>query len=157
MKGGIGMPYIIKEKTLAILPFNKGSIIYEYYSEPIKSNDCPYQIININCYLNNSSLEGRQKASSYLIGTIYKPPIVLDETKNIIIIPTHSANNKACCWVVLNNILNYHSKNNNKTIIEFKNNQKLEININYQKFDKQVLRATRLESALRGRNHKKCL
>ena len=44
----------------------------------------------------------------------------------------------------------------NVTII-FKNGQKLNLNVCYANFDKQVLRATRLESSLRGRKHKKYL
>ena len=39
----------------------------------------------------------------------------------------------------------------------FKNDQKLELDLCYTNFDKQVLRATRLESSLRSRKYKKYL
>ncbi len=155
LKGGKIMPYRITLKTNALLVNQKGTRIIEenrifMTSEPL------INIISDNCFNYGSSFEGRQKGSTYLLGTSYKPPIILNEVDDLILIPTHSVRNKSCAWIILNNILNY-SPNGKKTTIEFKNNNKIDVNVSYNVFDKQVLKATRLESILRGRNNQKYL
>lgn len=150
------MPYLIKENTYALIPSGKKTKAIESEHSLI-INETPVDVVSKNCYLNGSTLEGRQKGSSYLIGTSYKPPIIINDYNNIILIPTHSVRNKDCMWVNLNNILNYYQNDSNNVILEFKNHKKIVLNVSFSKFDKQVLRATRLESALRGRNNQKYL
>lgn len=150
------MPYIINDKTLALLPLGKKTKILEWDKDFIVEESI-INIIEHNCILNGSTLEGRRKGSSYLIGASYKPPIIIDEMKRIILIPTHSNKNPNCKWFILDNILKYYLNTSNKVVVMFKNNQKLELDLCYANFDKQVLRATRLESSLRGRKYKKFL
>lgn len=150
------MPYIINEKTLALLNQAKQTKILELKGEIIV-DEAVNKILEYNCNINGSTFEGRRKASSYLIGASYKPPIIIDEVKEIILIPTHSNKNPNCNWIVLQNIQKYYVNLHNHITIIFKNGQKLNLNICYANFDKQVLRATRLESSLRGRKHKKYL
>ncbi len=150
------MPYVINDKTLALLPEQKQTKILEM-DKKILSPDSINKIIEYNCNLNASTLEGRRKGSTYLIGVSYKPPIIINESKGIILIPTHSSKNPNCMWFNLSNIWKYGLNNKHNVTIIFKNHQKLEINLCYYVFDKQVLRATRLESSLRGRNNKKYL
>ena len=144
------MSYKITKKTYALIS-NKDTtkVIEEEHIENIR-DEC-VNIINENCFHYGSSLEGRQQGSDY------KPPIILNEHENIILIPTHSIRNNKCCWLVLDKILNYYPTLKNCTQIEFINNQKIDIPLSYTVFDKQVLRATRLESILRGRNVQKYL
>ena len=156
MKGGIGMPYIINENTVALLPNGKKTKILELNQERLLEESIS-KILEYNCNINGSTFEGRRKGSSYLIGVSYKPPIIVDEIKRIILIPTHSSKNPNCSWFVLENILKYYLNKNHQVTILFKNNQKIELNICYANFDKQVLRATRLESAISGRKHIKNL
>lgn len=150
------MSYIIKKETLAIIPHGKKSKIIEE-KHNIIINELTAEIVEKNCYLNGSTLEGRIKGSSYLLGSNYKPPIIINDSLNIILIPTHSIRNKNCNWINLINMLHYSPTNDKKVLIEFINNHKLVIDISYNIFDKQVLRATRLESALKGRNYQKYL
>ena len=152
MKGGIGMPYIIKEKTLALIPYGSKTHVLEYSNDEMIEEPL-LQILEHNCILSGSTLEGRRKGSSSLIGANYKPPIVIDEVKKLMLIPTHSHRNPKCIWLVLQNILNYQIKNNQKVTVAFKNNQKIDLEISYSIFDKQVLRAARLQSALKGRKY----
>ena len=150
------MPYIINEKTLALLPDGKNTKILEYAREKI-IEETTSKIIEYNCNLNGSTFDGRRKGSSYLIGASYKPPIIIDEVKRIILIPTHSSKNPNCSWLLLENILKYNLNNQKAVRVIFKNQQKIDLKICYTNFDKQVLRAMRLESALRGRKHTKNL
>ena len=98
------MPYIITEKTLALLPIDKKTRVLEWEKDFIIEEKI-IQIIEHNCILNGSTLEGRRKGSSYLIGASYKPPIIIDEMKRIILVPTLSNKNPNCKWFVLDNIL----------------------------------------------------
>ncbi|MCM1053070.1 MAG: competence protein ComK [Ruminococcus sp.] len=147
------MPYTITPKTLALISNGKKTKVYEL-NKNIIVNENINPIISSNCLLNGSTFEGRQKATSYLTGITYKPPIVLDNHHEIILIPTHSTRNTSCSWINLTNILNYYPSKKG-VIVEFRNKKKIYINISFNVFDNQVLRATRLESSLRGRNNKK--
>lgn len=150
------MPYVINENTIALLPLGKKTKIIEEDKEIISEKSIN-KIIDYNCNLNGSTFEGRRKASSYLIGATYKPPIILDEIKELILIPTHSSKNTNCVWFLSQNILKYHLNKDNKVTVIVKNGQTIDLNIGYTNFDKQVLRATRLETSLRSRKYKKHL
>lgn len=156
MKGGIGMPYIINEKTLALFPNGKKTKVMEWNKEFLLEESIT-KMLEYNCNLNGSTFEGRRRGSSYLIGSSYKPPIIMDEIKSLILIPTHSSKNPLCKWFILENIQKYFLNRHNRLTIIFKNNQKIELDICFANFDKQVLRAIRLESSLRGRKSKKYL
>ena len=150
------MSYIITNRTYAILPSGqKTKIIEEKHN--FTKNVVPTDLIRNNCNINGSTLEGRIKGSSFLVGTKYKPPIIINDSKNIILIPTHSIRNPNWSWINLIALLHYKPYAENKVQIEFINNKKIVINISYSIFDKQVLRATRLESALKGRIYQKYL
>lgn len=150
------MSYIITNSTLAIISKGKKTKVVEE-KQSILLNEMIANLIERNCYINGSTLEGRLKGSSYLLGSSYKPPIVINDSENIILIPTHSIRNKDCNWINLTTLLHYSPTDNNKVLIEFKNNKKIILNTSYNIFDKQVLRATRLESALKGRIYQKYL
>lgn len=150
------MPYIIKNKTLALIPEGQGTKILEFNKEIIEKKK-PLNIVEYNCFINGSSLDGRRNASSYLIGAGYKPPIVLNEREKMILVPTSSYRNYKCIWLVLNNILRYSITKNNQVLVTFKNDQKLQLGISYYIFDRQILRATRLESVIRSSKSKKYL
>lgn len=146
------MAYKINENTLAILPEKNKSKVYEgnynfNYKEKV------LELVDRNCCFNGSNLVGRQKGSSYLLGSNYKPPIIINEINNLILVPTHSVRNKECSWIMLHNLLTYKKISNEKTLIEFKNGKKIAIKCSFNKFDRQIIRATRLESILRGRNN----
>lgn len=150
------MPYIINKNTQALIPMGNHTKILEK-NKMIIIKDIPVNIVAANCILNGSTLEGRQNGSGSLLGSNYKPPIVINNSKEIILIPTHSSRNKSCVWINLSEIAYYRKNINNQTTIEFLNKHKIEINVSFNIFDKQVLRATRLESAIRGRNNQNFL
>ena len=133
------MSYVINKNTLALIPNGRFTKIMEKDNTFIIPNFI-ISLIDNNCQINGSNLKGRQKGSAYLLGTYYKPPIILNEIDYLILIPTHSERNNKCIWLNLYNI-----------------QKSLELNLSFSKFEKQLLKATRLESILRGRNHQKNL
>ena len=148
--------YEINSDTLAIIPKSENeSIVYESDNKYIVKESVD-KIMEDSCKYFGSSLVGRQKGTESLIGVSYKAPIIVEETKNIIFFPTCSPRIKSCNWISLNNLERYYSKNQ-KIVLEFKNKQKIMLNLSFGVIDNQILRATRLEAVLRGRKMQKML
>lgn len=142
--------YEINEKTLAIVPLsNLKTKIFED-TDVFTINIPAIKIMEDSCQFFGSSLLGRQKGTTRLIGVSHKAPIIIEESKEIIFFPTSSPRKNMCSWISLKNIDRYYTKNKS-VCIKFKNNIQLELNISYGIVDNQILRATRLESVLRSR------
>ncbi len=143
------MNYEINKDTLAILPGEKGSKVMEIDND-YEVDFTPYEVMEHSCIYFGSSLDGRLNGTKSILGTIYKSPIMVEESKNIIFFPTKSPNLESNVWVSLNNIKDYE-RDKEGTKIEFKNNKQIIVDIPYLSFENQVLRATRLESIFRKR------
>lgn len=147
--------YEINTETLALINEKDKTKVYEkdnvFYVD--KSAN---KIMEDSCEYFGSSLAGRQRGTFNLIGVTHKSPIIVEETKEIIFFPTVSPRLKNCNWISLNNIERYYNEKG-KVVIIFKNGQKLELSTSYGIVDNQILRATRLESVLRGRKRAKKL
>lgn len=146
------MNYEINNKTLAVLPLseNKCRVVEaenEYYI-PLNT----FEVIEHSCKYFGSSYLGRFQGSNSLIGIKYKTPIIIEETEDVIFFPTHSPKNKECMWISLSSIKKYYPNNiPNSTIIEFKTNDKLELNVSYNVINNQILKATRLKLLIQDR------
>lgn len=139
--------YEINSATLAIVPLNNEvSKVYEEEQEYIikKSSN---SIIKENCEFYGSSYDGRCIGTRNLTGIKTKYPIIIEESRNIIFFPTCSVRNKQSTWIALNKIKTIN-KNKEKSQIEFKNNEILELNISLYSLENQVIRATMLKSKL---------
>ena len=141
------MDYEINRSTLAIIPIDeKTSKIYEESEEYI-INKSANSIIKENCEYYGSSYEGRCIGTKALTGIKAKCPIIIEESRNIIFFPTSSIRNKQSSWIALNKIKNYSSYNN-KSKINFKNDEKLLLDISFYSLENQICRATILKSKL---------
>lgn len=147
--------YEINSDTLALINDNEKTKVYENNSIFIVDKSAN-KIMEDSCEYFGSSLSGRQKGTFNLIGVTHKSPIIVEETKEIIFFPTVSPRLKECSWISLNNIEKYYHEGK-KVIIIFKNGQQIELKTSYGIVDNQILRATRLESVLRGRKKSKIL
>lgn len=141
--------YEINEDTLAIIPFENKSKVYED-NEVYIINKSVHSIMEDSCEYFGSSLKGRQKGTTSLIGVTHKTPIIVEESKEIIFFPTASPRLNTCSWISLNNLKKYQ-KESQKIKVQFNNNKEIILDISYGIIDNQVLRATRLESTLRKR------
>ena len=151
IKGGEKLieDYEINERTLAIVPFEEKSKVYEEDNVYIVDKDV-HTIMEESCEYFGSSLEGRQKGTTSLLGITHKTPIIIEESKEIIFFPTSSPRLSNCSWVSLNNLDSY-KKSGGNIKLKFNNNEEVELKTSYGIIDNQVLRATRLESMLRKR------
>ena len=146
------MNYEINEETLAILPVDgTKSKIIELNQEYI-IDDNPYQVMEHSCEYFGSSLNGRLVGSKNMLGSIYKVPVLVEESRNLIFFPTQSPILEDNSWISLNKIVNY-KKVDDKTMITFKNDKNLIVDIPFLSIQNQIYRATRLESVLRNRKN----
>lgn len=142
--------YFINEDTLILVPGNKNRTkIYD--KEGIyEINTNILNIVEKSCNYYGSSFEGRCTGSKSILNMNYKLPIIIDEVKEVIMLPTSSPSNSNCYWICLNNIEDYYKKGD-KIVIEFMNKTTFEFKISYYSIENQILRATLLLTKLRKR------
>lgn len=146
------MNYEINRDTIMIIPINdKKSRIIETNSDYVVDSNA-YSIMERSCLYFGSSYEGRLLCSKDILGSIYKAPIVVEESRNIIFFPVKSSIVNENIWVSMNNLVSYN-KHEKKTIITFKKDKQILLDIPYFTIDNQVLRSTLLESVIRRRKN----
>lgn len=143
--------YEINYETLLIMPFNNGkSKIYEFDREFI-INRISNDIINDSCLFFGSTLEGRREAVKNILGIDLKVPILIEDTRNIIFFPTANCIHKNAIWISYQNLLKYHKFDEFSTVLCFRNNKQITVNVRYNIIDNQVIRCMKLESLLNKR------
>lgn len=145
--------YEINDKTIALYSLTNKTRVYEE-DRSFVVDALASEIMEDSCSYFGSSLEGRKKGTHNLIGVSYKAPIIVEESNDMIFFPTTSPKVKSCSWLRFNKIKRYYYKNNH-LVVEFKNGDKILLNISYDMINNQILRATRLESVLRERKIQK--
>ncbi len=145
--------YEINTETLALISLKNKTEVFEE-NDHFFIDKVANEIMESSCEYFGSSLSGRQKGTERLIGVSYKAPVIVEETEEMIFFPTESPRNDSCSWISLQKI-NKYFRCGEKMVIEFKNGSKVVLDLSYGKLDNQVLRATRLESVLRGRKSNK--
>lgn len=144
--------YEINNGTLALVPTRDGKTkVYETDDEFI-INKRVYQVMEESCQYFGSSLMGRQAGSKNILGSSYKVPVVIDETRDIIFFPTSSPLLDSCEWIGLKDIKEIVKKDK-KTIIIFDNNKEIIVDIPYLSIQNQIMRATRLNAVLKKRKN----
>ena len=140
--------YEINVETLLIVPFEKEkSKIYEVDGEYIV-NLPPLEIIRNSCLYFGCTYDGRREAIKSMIGVDMKVPIIIEDTRNIIFFPTSSCINKDAIWISYQNLLKYSKLNDYSTVLYFKNNKSVNVDIKYNLIDNQVIRCIKLENLL---------
>ncbi len=151
VKGGFSLEldsYELNFETLLIVPYGKGkSKVFEFDGEFIVKMS-PLNIIKNSCLYFGSSYEGRKEGTKSLIGVDMKVPIVIEDSRNIIFFPTSSCVNISSIWISYQNLLKYSKVNEFSTMLYFKNNKHLKVDIRYNLIDNQVIRCIKLESLL---------
>ncbi len=146
--------YEINESTNALIPLteNKTKVIEDYRSCEI--NKKTLKIVDESCKYFGSSYQGRFEGAKKMLGPkIYKAPIIVEESKEMIYFPTGSSRAADCAWFSLKKVKNVERKGYN-TLVEFQSNQKIEVKISFESFQNQLLRASYLSTILRERKQK---
>ena len=144
--------YTINENTLALMPLGKKkTVIYENHDCYIIDEKIS-KIMDKNCEYNGSSLEGRLKGSYSLTGYNYKAPIIIAEDKNLVFFPTCSPRLRECSWINVGNINKIYNKDD-KCLVEFLNDECLEIDSSYRIIQNQYLKSLSLKNAFKNRKN----
>ena len=144
------MKYEINDETLAVMSFDehKTRIIEE--GEDYVVNDVPYSIMENSCRYFGSSLEGRLLGSKDMLGSIYKAPIIVEETRNMIFFPTEALNSSSVSWISYKKIRNVE-KYGRKTKIVFNNGETVVVDCPYFSIKNQIFRCNMLDTISRNR------
>lgn len=144
--------YEINEDTIAVIPieYNKTKIIEKDNEYLIEKN--AYSIMDESCNYYGSTYKGRLNAAKKILNCAYKLPILVEESQNIIFFPTKSSLEEDCCWINFNYI-KFVEKKDNKSLIKFKNDKDLLLNISKLSIDNQIIRSTRLCYILQQRKN----
>lgn len=143
--------YVINYETLLIMPYeNDKSKVYEY-DEIFIVNMNVMDIIKNSCLFFGSSLDGRKEGTKHLISCEMKVPIIVEDSGLLIFFPTGSYRNKSNIWISYNNILNYSKIDSNHTMIFFKENNNISINVKYNILDNQIIRCIKLDAVFNKR------
>ena len=145
------MNYEINEGTLAIIPSEKQSKIYEDNREYFIKNT-PYEIMDNSCKYYGSSYEGRKEGTKAILNVSYKVPIIVDSGRNLIFFPTNSPSAEDCCWLSLKNIKEVREEDYNTTLIIFNNGVSISLPVSKRTMENQIFRASRLDLIMRDRN-----
>lgn len=142
--------YEINSSTIAIIPINKNlsRIIEDENIYMIKKSTL--EIIDESCKYFGSSYSGRHEGTKKLTGVNYKSPIIVEETRELIFLPTSSPRFDNCTWISLKKIEEFNKYQKTAKII-FKNGYELIVDISYGSLENQILRSTLLESVIRNR------
>lgn len=142
--------YEINGSTLAIIPIAKHkSRVFEVDNEIIV-NKSAREIIDDSCKYFGSSYNGRFEGTKKILGVSYKSPIIIEESREIIFFPTTSPRNSNCSWISLNNIEDYLKKDE-RTLVNFKNGNTLDLEVSLGSFENQMIRSMRLANILKRR------
>ncbi len=142
--------YEITNRTLAVIGQDKttSKVIdgdLEYY---IKKNI--KNIIDDSCKYYGSSYIGRIEGTKKIIGQNSKPPIIVEESNELIIFPITSPRKDDCIWINLLQLKNITPNAKNAKLI-FNNDKVLELEISYYSLKKQLMKATLLQTILNKR------
>lgn len=107
-------------------------------------------IIDNSCRFFGNSLTDRIKSTNRLINIKSKPPIVVEETRNIIFFPLKSTREKNNIWISFNNLDKY-IKDDNNTVLKFKSGKKIILKFSYYIIDNQVTRSLILDYEINER------
>ena len=146
--------YEINDETLAIVPDDIWNSIVVEDNCNYEVERKPLEIIDYSCKYFGSSYPGRKEGSKDILNSSYKLPILVEDTRNLVFFPTTSPVDNDCSWISLKNIKEYRRLNNLQTEVEFKNGKIITVDISYNSFNNQVMRASRLESITRNRREK---
>ena len=144
------MKYEINDETLAIIPYSDTKTKVIEVNDEYVVDSTPYSIMEHSCESFGSSLMGRVNGTRSILGSIYKTPIFVEESKKLIFFPTEAIDSANVSWVSYRNISNVE-KFNNKSIVKFNNGSVVIIDCPYFSIRNQIFRCNMLESISNSR------
>lgn len=142
--------YEITNKTCALISVSENETEIIELGNKFTIEQKIIDILKNSCEFYGCTLEGRIKGSKLQLGTKYKVPIIIENTREIIFFPTSSPRIENCSWISLKNIKDYKEYAYGTTI-QFNDGNKLNIPISLESLEHQIFKATKLMLISRNR------
>ncbi|MFI3260778.1 MAG: competence protein ComK [bacterium] len=139
--------YILNNNTCAVIATYSGCTIIDNKGNTLLEERA-YNLLKYNCEHYGCSYNDRVTDSKSLLNASYKLPIVINDKDNFIMFPTSSFRCDSCSWINIGMVDKYYQQRKNKTVVIFKNKQKIILDISYFILEKQIMRASRMISLL---------
>ena len=139
--------YIFNKNTIAVLKSKKKTIIIDVDNIRVINKNIN-KIINNNCLLYGSSLNGRKEYARVILNKTYKLPIFIND--NIMLLQINSIRDKNCLFIVLNKFINYKIINNN-LLIELANYNYLLSNLSANSFEKIIINGIKINNKIKSK------
>lgn len=148
--------YMVNENTMLIKPIEA----IEYYAVIEEMNrkvfvkQTPLEIIDENLLIGGSDFNGRRRSITYKLGMQKKLPMPINPPRNIYAFPTHSPMIYHCQWIFAEHIDQIHPVKNNKnykSVILFKNGEKIYLEVTPSILDKQLIRTWKVRKSMEDR------
>ena len=139
--------YIFNKNTIAVLKSKKKTVIIDVDNIRVINKNIN-KIINNNCLLYGSSLNGRKEYARVILNKTYKLPIFIND--NIMLLQINSIRDKNCLFIVLNKFINYKIINNN-LLIELANYNYLLSNLSANSFEKIIINGIKINNKIKSK------
>ncbi len=146
--------YEINKETLAILPYEKGKTKVIEEKDQYIIDETPYSVMEHSCQYFGSSFDGRVSGSKDILGSIYKAPVIVEESQKLIFFPTKALESLKVSWISYKNIRNVE-KYGKKTRIIFNNGDRIIVDCPYFSIKNQIFRCNMLETISNNRKMSK--
>lgn len=142
--------YEINDETLAVMSFDEDKSRIIESDDDYVVNEIPYSIMENSCKYFGSSFEGRVFGSKDILGSIYKTPIIVEESKDLIFFPTEALSSPNVAWISYKRIKNVE-KYGRRTKVIFDNDESVVVNCPYFSIKNQIFRCNMLETISKNR------
>lgn len=142
--------YEINDETLAVMSFDEDKSRIIESDDDYVVNEIPYSIMENSCKYFGSSFEGRVLGSKDILGSIYKTPIIVEESKDLIFFPTEALGSPSVAWISYKRIKNVE-KYGRRTRVIFDNDESVVVNCPYFSIKNQIFRCNMLETISKNR------
>jgi len=143
--------YEITNKTCALISISENETEIIEIGKTFTIKNKLNNILKRSCEFYGCTLDGRLKGSQVQLGMKYKLPIMVENTKEIILFPTSSPRLQTCSWISLKNIKKYNETELG-SIIQFIDDNKIKLSISFESLENQIFRATKLMLISRKRS-----
>ena len=90
--------YEINKNTCAIVTINDSVTKIVEDKDDYYVNKSSFEVMEDSCNYYGSSCEGRIKGTKNILGSVYKVPIIVEETNDLVFFPTDSLKSKNCIY-----------------------------------------------------------
>lgn len=137
--------YYINAETQLLMKMDDGKYRTKIVEEDrtIESDCDPLKIIDENCTFSGASLEGRFATVRRILNSRTNLPIPVHLYEGVYLFPTISTSNDDCIWISYFHISKYEPFGN-RAAITFHNDQRIVLNISYNRLDQQIKRTSQV-------------